>query len=277
MAQSRARAQVWTQTAMNDLRRIVQGWYPSLHMRTYCVPPCIMNRVPYYRTYFAGQPVLTTHPPAVNVPPPPVNVPPPPQVASQVRSRPAYSLWSRERQPHAPPTTVQETDYREDRALQHILHCLRTLGVRQMETMLILSQLDFSHYLNQPSYAAAAAHLPRPTDLPRQYREGDFDLLVLHRHYGVLIGELKSVGITRPATDADVNKRVWKAVRQLDKSETVVRHIVSDMAPGLSVRKTLILPYITTTQLQRVLDADHNLEQVRGIKIPHLFYFTLYH
>ena len=162
-----------------------------------------------------------------------------------------------------PPTPVQETDSREDRAQQHVLNCLRTLGVMQMETMMILSQLDYAHYLDKPSYAEAAAHLPRPTDLPRQYREGDFDLLVLHRYYGVLIGELKSVGITRPATDADVTKRVGKAISQLDKAETVVRHIVSDVAPGLTVRKTLILPYVTATQLQRVLAANQHLEQVR--------------
>ncbi|KAK7478075.1 hypothetical protein BaRGS_00030681, partial [Batillaria attramentaria] len=54
---------------------------------------------------------------------------------------------------------------------------------------------------------------------------------------------------------------VTKAVKQLDKCEQVVNHVMSDVARGVSVRKTLILPYISRTQLQHVLDGDSQLAQ----------------
>nr|KAG5688043.1 hypothetical protein BaRGS_003589 [Batillaria attramentaria] len=134
--------------------------------------------------------------------------------------------------------------------------------------MFVISQLNYADYLNKPSYAQAAQQLPRPVDLPPKHKHGDFDILIIHRNYGIIIGEIKSVGlkdgelnITQAQSDAAVAKRVGKAVKQLNKSERVIKHLVSDIAPGLSVNKTIILPYVTSSQLQRVLCADRQLEQ----------------
>ena len=140
--------------------------------------------------------------------------------------------------------------------------------------MFIVSQLNFTSYLRQPSYAAAAKTLPRPGDLGKTYEEGDFDILLIHRHYGILIGEIKSVGMvhgelnrTQSQTDDDVAKRVWRAIKQLDKSETVVKHLVHDIAPGLMVRKTVILPFADSGQLLRILTSDKTLGQVKILLI----------
>ncbi|XP_070184409.1 uncharacterized protein [Littorina saxatilis] len=145
---------------------------------------------------------------------------------------------------------------------------LQKLGNSRREAMFILSQLNFGNYLNQPAYATAAAQLPRPVHSAPRYRDGDFDFLLIHRQHGILIGELKSVGKNQAAfnktqaqANADVAKRVTKAVKQLDRSETVVRHLVSDVAPGLTVRKTLVLPYVRTEQLKLALDNDPQLEE----------------
>ena len=139
--------------------------------------------------------------------------------------------------------------------------------------MFIVSQLNFSSYLNKPSYAAEAAQLPRLITLPEKYRRGDFDILLIHRRYGVLIGEIKSVGRSQPKLgktpaedDADVAKRVGRAIKQLDKSEIVVKHVLDDIARGLTVRKTLFLPNVGNAQLRRVLGADPLLEQVTRTK-----------
>ncbi|KAK7089592.1 hypothetical protein V1264_024407 [Littorina saxatilis] len=182
-----------------------------------------------------------------------------------------YSLWTPESVPPCTPVNVQQTDISDDFAQNHVMVNLQELGNSCHEAMFILSQLNFGDYLNQPAYAAAAAQLPRPSDKDTQqtkYSDGEADFVLIHRQRGILIGELKTVGRwqkdvnnPQPPADADVAKRVTKAVKQLDRSETVVRHLVSDVAPGLTVRKTLFLPYVSTEQLQRVLDNDPQLEQ----------------
>nr|KAG5694826.1 hypothetical protein BaRGS_019203 [Batillaria attramentaria] len=128
-----------------------------------------------------------------------------------------HSLWTREQHPVARPINVQETDSRDDFAQQHVLYCLQTLGEQRQEAMFVMSSLDFTHYLNKLD-ATHAAQFPLPGDLPSTQREGDFDVIVIHRKYGVLLGEIKSVGIhDNNPTDKAVADKVTKAVKQLDK------------------------------------------------------------
>ena len=143
--------------------------------------------------------------PVQNVPPvsqpsgsaaPVQNVPP---VSQLVNPPTQYRLWPEESQRPATPVRVQESDFRDDTAQRHVLANLRALGNAGQEPMFILSQLNFGDYLNQPSYAAAvqASQLPRPSDLGEKYAAGDFDILLIHRRHGILVGELKSVGINQ--------------------------------------------------------------------------------
>ncbi|KAK7089593.1 hypothetical protein V1264_024408 [Littorina saxatilis] len=182
-----------------------------------------------------------------------------------------YSLWTQESAPPCTPVNVQQTDISDDFAQNHVMVNLQEFGNSLDEAMFILSQLRFGDYLNQPAYAAAAAQLPRPSDIDTQqtkYSDGEADFVLIHRQHGILIGELKTVGRwqkdvnnPQPPADADVAKRVTKAVTQLDRSETVVRYLVNDVTPYLTVRKTLFLPYVRSEQLERVLDNDPQLEQ----------------
>ena len=215
--------------------------------------------------------------PVQNVPPvsqpsgsaaPVQNVPP---VSQLVNPPTPYRLWPEESQRPATPVRVQESDFRDDTAQRHVLANLRALGNAGQEPMFILSQLNFGDYLNEPSYSAAvqALQLPRPSDLGEKYADGDFDILLIHRRHGLLVGELKSVGINQavlnlsPAqADPDVAKKVKQAVKQLDKPERVVSHLLSDLAPSVTVNKTLFLPYVSGVQLHLVLTADPSLEQV---------------
>ncbi|KAK7094307.1 uncharacterized protein [Littorina saxatilis] len=260
------------QTSNSNWRQIVTSLYPDALTLTYCVPPVNFNKVPYARGTVPGTGLgaLVLHPPSGAGPV--HNVPP-------VSQRPVppsrYSLWTQESQPQAIPGRVQESDLRDDFAQNHVMLNLQKLGktfsTGRPEGMFILSQLSFGNYLNQPAYTAAAAQLPRPSQLDTKktkYSHGEADFVLIHRQHGILIGELKSVGKSRacaknpqPPADAEVAKRVTKAVKQLDRSETVMRYLVSDVAPGLTVRKTLFLPYVSTEQLERVLDNDPQLEQ----------------
>ncbi|XP_070183249.1 uncharacterized protein [Littorina saxatilis] len=248
-------------------RQIVTSLYPDALTRTYCVPPVQFNRIPYFRGTApgTGEPVLVlpdcpTGGALVHTAPPSRRhfIPP-----SQ------HSMWTQESlsQIHLAPERVQESDIRDDFAQNHVMLNLQELGDSRDEAMFILSQLQFGSYLNKPAYAAAAKQLPRPKDLA-QDRQGDFDFLLIHRQHGILIGELKSVGKTKGASnethapaDPFLAKKVKQAVKQLDKSERVVRHLVSDIGPGMTVKKTLFLPYISSSQLERVLDNDEQLEQ----------------
>ena len=288
---------------MLSLKQLLESLYPDFERRTICVPPVHFNKVPYVRGTVPGTgqsalvlqqpsgaapvnavrpvsqlpgatPVLNAVRPVTQLPgaTPVLNVPP-------VSQRPVipetqYSLWPKESQPQATPVRVQDTDLHDDFAQNYVLANLVELGNARHEAMFILSQLSFGSYLNQPSYAAAAALLPKPTDLdPRYLWDGEFDIVLIHRRHGILIGELKSVGRvqagvrrTRAQADTDVVKRVWKAVRQVDRSEAVVRHVVDGVARGLTVRKTFLLPYVGRLQLQRVLTTNSLLREVRAVR-----------
>ncbi|XP_070196571.1 uncharacterized protein [Littorina saxatilis] len=180
-----------------------------------------------------------------------------------------HSIWTPEPQPATAPDPVYDSDVRDDFAQHHVLTNLQALGHKRGEVMFILSQLNFADYFNKPTYAAAAKRIPRLANLPKSHRQGDFDVMVFHRHHGILLGELKSVGKnhaelhkTQADSDADVAKRVEKAAKQLDKSETVIKHLVKDIASGLTVKKSIFLPYVRSAQLQRVLASNPNLERM---------------
>lgn len=159
---------------------------------------------------------------------------------------------------------MREFDHhsRDDRAQERVLHCLQALAHSLQEVMMVISQLQFGLYLNKPSYAAAAARLPRAINLPESYRQGDFDVLILHSKYGLVTGEVKSVGdnftrlqMTEQKEDEVVVKVVVKAVKQLNKAKAVLEHLVSDL-PGLAITKVLLFPNITSVRLVRALNTN---------------------
>ena len=181
------------------------------------------------------------------------------------RQRPGgalYSLWTQESPQHASskPSFAQSNTVQEDFAQNHVLVNLQELGRHRREPMFILSQFSFDDYLKRSARLPGGEELPRSSDLEISYRRGDFDVLVIHRHYGILVGELKSVGWYEAAvsrsqaeTDADVARRLEKAVVQLEKSERVMKHLLSDVVQTLTVRKTLILPYVSRARLLDIL------------------------
>ncbi|KAK7094229.1 hypothetical protein V1264_007878 [Littorina saxatilis] len=190
------------------------------------------------------------------------NIPP----SSQPPTHAQYSLWTQESQPGSKPFNVQETDFQDDFSQNHVMLNLQEFADSRNEVMFVVSQLSFANYLNKDS--EGVQQFPRPDGLDQQYHRGEFDFLLIHRQHGILIGEVKSVGSnreflnkTQAQADADVVKRLTKAVKQLNKSETVVRHLVSDVAPGLTVRNTLFLPYVSGVELQRILTANTQLDK----------------
>ena len=125
-------------------------------------------------------------------------------------------------------------------------------------------------YLNEPSYSAAASMLPTPRDLKLVNKDrGDFDVLVIHRKYGILVGEIKAIGdklsgLSQTQQDQQLKKKVEQSITQLQKADDVLKHLVSDLQTAPRIQKTLMLPNITKAQLQRVLADNPQLRQVRN-------------
>ena len=134
--------------------------------------------------------------------------------------------------------------------------------------MFVISQLQFKDYLNKPAdAAAAAAMLPKPRDpeLKSQNKDrGDFDILISHRHYGILACEIKAVGwrfLAQQMTEEEeaiLAKKVNIAIEQMQKANDVLLHLVSKDKTQPKIRTTLMLPNITRTQLHRVLNLTNN-------------------
>nr|KAG5694433.1 hypothetical protein BaRGS_017466 [Batillaria attramentaria] len=164
--------------------------------------------------------------------------------------------------PGDPMPRVQETDVRDDRAMQQVLQSIRQVAERRQEVMMVLSQLQFREYLDNqvdPITAAASRLLPRPATLG--IRDGDLDILLVSRQYGLVVGEVKSVGHKpKYTTDQAIVKTVQKAVKQLKKADVTLRQLVSDLAP-VNVTRILMLPNITSQRLMTALSTDPQTEQ----------------
>lgn len=152
---------------------------------------------------------------------------------------------------------------RDDRAQERLLHCLRAMADEQKEAMMVISQLQFGRYLHNPSYAAIASLLPHVKKMEACYRRGDFDVLIIHKKYGLITGDVKSIGsnfsqLNLPTEQEDnaIVKKVQEAVKQLNKAETVLKYLVSDLIDVTVVTKTIVMPNVTSAQLTRAISRD---------------------
>ncbi|XP_076439248.1 uncharacterized protein LOC143278101 [Babylonia areolata] len=228
----------------------IKDWFPERHSTTYFLPPIRFNRVPYGVRVIAGESVLERLPPAAansgGSRPQYPDAPSPAQTPRPV----AGSLW-----PQPPPTPstlapVQQSDVQCDEAMTRILHCLRGVAREQAEVMMVLSELKFKKYLADKPDAVSHKVWAR---LPKSSSEGDFDIMIIHRQYGLVSGEVKSVGAGgNPTTGTDLIRVVEKALKQLKKGERELKHLVSDL-PSVAVSTVLMLPNVSSSQLVQAL------------------------
>ena len=97
------------------------------------------------------------------------------------------------------PYQPQDSDLRDDLAQSHTLRCLDAFAEDTHQIMMVISSLLFGKYLDKSTGAvhAAAKRLPNAEKLPEPLRRGESDILILHQIYGIIIGEVKSVGADR--------------------------------------------------------------------------------
>lgn len=174
-----------------------------------------------------------------------------------------------------PRASVQESDVGFDKALQRVLFTLKTFSMKQGETFICLSQFSFGSYLGEQRFAKAAAQLPLPSNLPKtlpwSWRQGDFNVLLIHKNYGFVICEVKAVSYNTVASEeerekqvARVTKKLKEAAEHLKKAEAMLKHLVSDIATGIRITTTIACPNITTHQMQQIIFQNQKLDQVRS-------------
>nr|KAG5686659.1 hypothetical protein BaRGS_031369 [Batillaria attramentaria] len=119
------------------------------------------------------------------------------------------------------------------------------MAEKRGEVMFVMSQLDFENYLSEPCYSGAVSQMKRPVDLSGQKLDkGDFDVLIVHRNYGLCAGEIKSVGFNaadRNLSEQQIQDEVLKVLRkmlklqktgqqqavgQLQKTKEVLNHLI---------------------------------------------------
>ncbi|XP_070209679.1 uncharacterized protein [Littorina saxatilis] len=279
----------------------IKEWYPDRDKKTYFLPPQFFRRTHHEVETMSGLSVLVHgQPPKISkqgpapfypsltsqtqsgqillsLPQTSMNLPTLSQSnqiqSNQIQPTPpvAGSVFTLPRGDPAPLPHYIETDDLDDDAAERLWRCLRVLSKELHAVMMVISQLEFRKYLdndtdpiNAAKNAAACAHLPRPGTMQKQqHHDGDFDVLIIHRHYGLIVCEVKAVGADRrntPNLNKAVVDKVIKALKQLNKAKTVLNHLMSDMGP-VQVTKTLVLPNVTSAELMQALSTAPQLQQ----------------
>lgn len=282
-----------SQSAWRCWENYIKWWYPNLHHQIYFLPPLHFNCVPYDIQLVAGQcvfvkrvPQKTEHPhhhsashhgraASTTADPPPFKTSMLFSTRTKARhSKDKYSIWKYEHIAKLPVSSAAVLDsvVRDDCAQQQVWCCLQVLATKLKDAMMVLSKLQFNKYQHKSCYWSAKAELseiPTSKCLDLKYFEGDFDVLIIHRKHGLIIGEVKSVGsnfdklkMTDAEKETALKKRLELAVEQLNKGETVLKQLLSDIKE-IKITKICIFPYIPSETLKQVLDADPQLKEVR--------------
>lgn len=222
----------------------VEDAFPDLDSRAYFLPPVYVNKVPMIRESIADEDVNVLHQA--------------PGQAGQSSSRtPPVAVAAQTQRPK--PIIVQDSDVRNDAAMQRLFSSFQTM---KREVFVLLTNLNFEDYLGE----SAAANFPRSQKEP----EGDFDFLIIHRLYGLIAIEVKAFGdnikklnMSEHNIVKNIRRKLSEAVSQLEKAETMLSRVVSDISPSLRITKTIAFPNLTSEWIERAIAGQQELIEVR--------------
>lgn len=184
----------------------------------------------------------------------------------------------------APPISNEKNgEVRDDLALQRVLYSLQRLSEDKREVLFGLNTLRFGQYMGKPCYLAAATHLPQPAGLPlpKKWRKGNFDALLIHRHYGIVLLEVRAFGEDLKKSNnlqndtsqiTDIRQILREAAIQLNKAAAILSHILSETVPGLRISKAIAVPNLTVGQVEQAIAGAPQLTQVRTLHFSFPFY-----
>lgn len=159
------------------------------------------------------------------------------------------------------PPRVQDSDIAKNAALERVLMCLHKMAEVHNEVFMALSQLHFVDYLGDFAYTKVCALMPTVANLSPTLRQGTFDLLLIHKLYGLVLCEVKAT--SGNVSGREIGKKLRKTVLQLNKVQEVLTHLVSDIAPGIRVTKVIALPNLRESRMKTVLATDLDLTKVK--------------
>lgn len=166
------------------------------------------------------------------------------------------------------PEPSDPIDAEYDTAMRQILNCLHYIPKTRREQMFVLTQFNYEDYLNNPGDVFSEHCLPVP-EQKEDKNIGCFDILIIHRHYGLLVGVVKTVSEYDVKTNGGqleiyrlITVDVSAAISQLNKAKRILHHLTKDLKGTLPVRKFLILPHVTQLTLERILDTHDEMCQV---------------
>ncbi|XP_076454333.1 uncharacterized protein LOC143289240 [Babylonia areolata] len=119
---------------------------------------------------------------------------------------------------------------------------------------------DFAHKRQFPKPKSL---FTSPEDLDVDLKRGDFDVLLVSPHHGLVVMETKGVGSTLDPDLAVLRKKVEQAAQQLFKQETVLRQLFGDLVGGvgLRVRKVVALPNVPRHLLREACQGHGDFAQ----------------
>ncbi|KAK7489347.1 hypothetical protein BaRGS_00019455 [Batillaria attramentaria] len=226
--------------ALGNWRDTIQIMYPDMDTHMYCVPPVYFNRVPYDRVKVAGQDALKLKQPS----------------PKQDQGGAAGNSKQKQRAPKRSKDAAAAVEEGEDES-----------GLRQAPQ---------EHRASKATAKASGASSPdepysmwprdnQPHVQPENVQDSDLpdDLAQAHvLHCLKALGEEQKevMFVVSHSKFENYLDKIEDILRQmLEKSEKVIKHLVSDFAPNLLIRKTMVMPSITSHQLLEALDSDQNL------------------
>lgn len=135
--------------------------------------------------------------------------------------------------------------------------------------MFVITQFSYDNYLtslNQEFFEHKLPKLPKSREKDKRY--GNFDVLIVHRKHGVLVGVVKACGETEDENGkSKIIVELEKGCKQLDDAEIMFQHLISDQKHKICVHKLLILPDITQKFLSSIFDNNKYVAEVSFVEV----------
>ena len=103
-------------------------------------------------------------------------------------------------------------------------------------------------------------------------KKGQHDIIILHRHHGVVFIQVKSVEEAKPDSTKKqrdnhskmIRKRVEGGLQQLNKDEEMFRHVMDDLHLNVPIIKVLALPNISREYMLKLTTTTKLLKESLG-------------
>uniref|UniRef100_A0A2C9LH51 Uncharacterized protein n=1 Tax=Biomphalaria glabrata TaxID=6526 RepID=A0A2C9LH51_BIOGL len=165
---------------------------------------------------------------------------------------------------------VMKKDTRADEGENRVISSLEYIANDPQEKpMFIICGYQYNNYLNklrEEMFSKGEAN--RPVRAFGQTMRAEHDCLIFHKKYGAIIVCIKAIGDNFSDWNASLEERVdstnkilKKALKQLEREEAMIRHVTSDLCPGLKCHKLIALPNMQRDDVQGALEVDPELKK----------------